>query len=53
MTRLTIIKLNGIEYIVNEKQLIKLSKSKYKYEVIGGIDTSENDYNSIAIKHED
>ena len=53
MTRLTIIKINNTEYQVTEAQLQKLAKSKHKFEVVGGYDIDENDYNSIAIKQED
>lgn len=53
MTRVIIVSINGKEYQVSEAQLRKLSKSKYNIEVIGGYDIDENDYNSIAIKHED
>ena len=53
MTRLTIIKINNTEYQVTEAQLKKLSKSKYKFQVVGGYDIEEDDYNSIAIKDND
>jgi len=53
MTRLTIIKINNTEYQVTEEQLKKLSNSKYKFQVVGGYDVEEDDYNSIAMKEHD